>query len=97
MKRTAGSAEAWEFLASAACFPSEMSENVQFFQPAWRLYKKWAEGHVFNGTVAIFLRAKAKLTMWCYNSIDEKISFLKKKNVKLKKKWGKFCTTLFLD
>lgn len=31
MKRTVGSAEAWEFLASTARFPSERSENVPVF------------------------------------------------------------------
>lgn len=31
MKRTVGSAEAWAFLASTACFLSERSENVLIF------------------------------------------------------------------
>lgn len=73
MKRTVGSAEAWEYSASTAHFFSERSENAPVFPANLPFARKGTGGHLFNGTIAIFFRAKGKLKVCCYNNMDEKI------------------------
>lgn len=65
MERTVGSAEAWEFLASTACFPLKRSESVPVFPTNLPFAQKQAEGRFLNGTIAIFWRAKGKHKVWC--------------------------------
>lgn len=97
MKRTVGSAEAWEFLASTARFPSERSENVPVFPTNLPFIWKAGRRTCFHWDNSHFLERKRKIKVWCYKSIDEKISsfFLEKKQNK-EKRWGKFAQLCFL-
>lgn len=58
--KTVGSPEAWEFLASTVCFPSEMSENIPVFPTNLPFTQKVGRKACLQWDNSHFLESKRK-------------------------------------